>query len=105
MYIILYNGHPCIKQDLDKYLSNKEVNKDKRQLSQDEWIVLFLKYCTDGKVPPCREIYQGHNLGNWYFNQKRKITNTESEVYKTVCECHPCIKQDLDRYLSKKTKV
>ena len=105
MYIKLCKGHECIRQDLDRYISERDKKKDKAKLGPEEWLVLFLEYCRDeGTVPPAKTSYQGQNIGSWYSNQKKKITDTGSEMYIKLCKDHECIRDDLDRLLSQRDK-
>ena len=72
MYIKLCNGHPCIKENLDRYLSDKEEKKGKVKLNQDELLALFLEFCNKKeRVPLEKETYQEQTIGNWYKAQKR----------------------------------
>jgi superfamily II DNA or RNA helicase len=94
--------NPIIKENLDKYLKNKEMNKDKLKLTFDEAIELFFEFVEkNNRYPMYKEIYKNWNISGWYQHQKTKINDTESDIYKQL-SVNPIIKQNLDEYLENK---
>jgi hypothetical protein len=105
MYLKLTDNNDIAKQNLDKFLEDKDKNKDTVRLTCDESINLFTEYCKEfGKVPPNKTKYKGSNLYMWYQDKKKKIKDTNSEMYLKLIDNNDIVKQDLDRYLDKKMK-
>ena len=89
-----------LKKDLDRYLAEKEKNKDKIILSFDESKDLLFKYCNEfNKIPNSKKI----NIGMWFQRQKKKIKSNNDDIYKILAE-NEILKKDLDRYLAEKEK-
>ncbi len=83
---------------MDRYLINKDKNKDKIILSFDEFKDLLFKYCNEfNKIPNSNKT----NICRWFQNQKKKINLNTDNIYKILCE-NEIVKKDLDRYLNKK---
>ena len=65
--------HTIVQKELDRYLTDKEKNKDKPTLTFDESKAILFDYCDEnGKVPPQRTKHQNINIGGWLKNQKEK---------------------------------
>lgn len=91
-----------VKKCLDDYLKYKEKTKDKQKLKYSEWKVLLFSYCNENKcVPSQRTIYRTHKVGSWLCEQKKRIKDSNSEVYKDL-STNEYVKKSLDNYLSKK---
>jgi superfamily II DNA or RNA helicase len=94
--------NPIIKDNLDEYLKNKEINKDKLKLTFDESLNLILEFVKNkNKCPIAKESYKNVNIGTWYNHRKTDINNTESDIYKQL-SVNPIIKDNLDEYLKNK---
>ncbi len=93
-----------IKKCLDKYLVNKEINKNKKKLSWEEWKTLLFDFSNKNKrIVTQREKIRNENVGKWLTNQKNKIKSTEDEMYKKL-SVNEYVKMDLDKYLQNKNK-
>ena len=91
-----------IKINLDEYIKNKELNKDKIKLDWDEMCKLVFEYCDKNKcTPPARCNYKNKNIGMWLNTQKSKINSKDDDIYKKLKE-NEYIKINLDEYLEKK---
>ena len=91
-----------VKKSINKYLKNKEKNKDKVKLTQQQWMNLLFEYCNQYKKVPINKIkYKDKHIYNWFHSQKKKIKSTEDELYKKLAE-NPYVKESLDKYLEKK---
>jgi superfamily II DNA or RNA helicase len=91
-----------IKKSLDKYLINKELNKDKEKLEWEEWKNLLFEFCDINKrMPIQKEQYKKNNIGKWTQNQKIKINNANDEIYIKLSK-NEYVKKLLDEYLIKK---
>jgi len=101
LYIKLSKNN-LIKYNLDEYLTDKDLNKDKDKLSLDEGYKLILEYIKEnGYVPTYQIKYKNKHIGNWLHNQKRKINSQTDELYIKLSE-NKLIKTKLDDYLIKK---
>jgi len=66
LYIIL-SENEIIKNNLDKYLEEKEKNKTKVKITKDFWYDLFFEFIKLNKrCPDRKETYKEFNLGNWF---------------------------------------
>jgi len=93
-----------IKDNLDEYLKNKEMNKDKLKLTFDELLNLLSEFVEkNNRCPMNRESYKNWNIGTWYQHQKKKINDAKSDIYKQL-SVNSIIKDNLDEYLCKKYK-
>ncbi len=92
-----------IKESLDKYLTNKEKNKDKIKLTWEEWKDLLFEFCEINKRSPnIHEKYKEYNIANWlYITQKKKILSGDNELYIKLSE-NSYIKEYLDKIINKK---
>ena len=103
IYKIL-SENDIVKKELDRYLINKNKNKEKIILSFDESKDLLFKYCNKfNKVPPKGIKYEKQNINNWLLTQKSKIKSNIDELYKILCK-NEIVKNELDRYLIEKDK-
>lgn len=93
-----------VKTDLDKYLKIKEQNKDKVNLSFDEWKDLIFKYCNEhNKVPTQTTSVEDdrgtHNIGGKLNKIKcYNITSKNDDYYKKL-SVNKYVKKSLDDYL------
>jgi len=99
----LYNilsVNEIIKNNLDKYLEEKDKNKTKVKFTQDFWYNLFFEFIELNKRCPLRkEIYKDFNLGNWFhITTKKKITDINSAEYIKLSK-NIIVKEHLDDYL------
>ena len=89
-----------IKNNLDKYLEEKDKNKTKVKITQDFWYNLFFEFIELKKRCPLRkEVYKEVNLGNWFhITTKEKITDINSIEYIKLSK-NIIVKEHLDDYL------
>jgi hypothetical protein len=96
------NKNPKIiytKNDLYKILSE---NKDR--IIWNESKDLLFDFCTiNKKCAIKKEKYKNNNIGIWIIKQKRKINNTNNDLYKILSE-NIFVKESLDKYLEFKDK-
>ena len=93
-----------IKDDINKYLKNKEKNNKKEKLSVDEKILILFDYIKNNNKTPTHNIeYKNQNIGLFYTNLKRKIKSKDDELYIQLSK-NEIIKENLDEYLFKKNK-
>ena len=98
MYITL-SENEYVKNNLDLYLINKDKSLDPEQIKD-----LLFEFCNEfKKCPSQRETYKTNNIGSWLQNQKMKIINKTSEMYKILSE-NEYVKHNLDLYLINKDK-
>jgi len=91
-----------IKKNLDKYLEYKEKTKNKIKLKWDEWYILVDEYIDKEKMIPSQKTqYNNHKIGQWYQDQKKRISSKDNELYKKLSE-NEHIKENLNNYLAKK---
>jgi superfamily II DNA or RNA helicase len=91
-----------IKINLDKYLINKENNKNKEQLNWNGWYKLLIEYIKKNDcIPTKKTIYKEQNIGQWLQNQKTKINKQTDEIYIKLSQ-NALLKKNLDEYLKKK---
>lgn len=90
-----------VKESLDKFLLNKENNKNKIELTWDEWKELLFKFSNYYQiVPKQKEKFKNKKIGSWFFNQKTKIND---DIYIKLSE-NEYVKKSLDDYLIIKEK-
>ena len=88
-----------IKEELNKFLINKEANKDKDKLTWEQWHTLLVEFVNkNGTYPTYKEKYKNSNIGLWLHTQKNKIISTNCAVYKLLAK-NDIIKEELNRYL------
>src|SRR3989338_8969518 len=93
-----------VKKNLDKYLINKNKNKDKEKLEWDQLKELLFEFCEKEKRCPInKKQYKNHNIGMWLQNQKQKIENKDNDIYKKL-SINQYVKKNLDEYLINKNK-
>jgi superfamily II DNA or RNA helicase len=103
MYKILSTNN-LVKKNLDELLNYKEKNVNKKKLSFDESLKLFLEFVEKKKRTPTeseKDLNGNSNLGKWLQHQKLKIINNESEIYKKI-SVNEIAKKKLDEYLLNK---
>ena len=97
-YISLSTNN-IMRDNLDKYLLRKEINKQKKRLSEDEWIELIFKYIQEfNKVPKSNCIYQEQKIGVKILTFKSKIKSIEDSIYIKL-SANNSMKENLDNYL------
>lgn len=94
-----------LKKCVDKYLTSKELNKNKEILSFNEILSLLNEFIKKyNRNPTSKEAYKNVNIGIWLDNQKKKLKTKDDELYKKLSE-NEFIKQNLDKYLSNTSKL
>jgi hypothetical protein len=97
LYIKL-SVNDIIKNRLNKYLEQKEKNKEK--ISWGKWKILLFEYCDQNKnVPTVAIIYKTHRIGLWLHTQKSKINGTNDDIYVKLA-INQYVKNSLDDYLN-----
>ena len=99
-YKILSENH-VVKQELDRYIDDKNKRKDKRRLTFNDKVNLLFEYVNEkNRVPQFKTVYKDVNLGAWLNSQKNRLTG---DSYNRLSENH-IVKQELDRYLKNKKR-
>ena len=93
-----------IKKSLDEYLKNKEKDKDKVKLSEDEMIKLLFEYCDGKNLILSDTNYKDQNIGGWFKYKKEIITSINNEWYIKLSK-NKYLKEKLDESLKKKIKL
>jgi len=92
-----------VKKSLDKYLLEK--NKDKDKLTHDEMKNLLFEFCDENKkCPTKREQNINKSVYKWLSAQKSKLNNITDEIYIELSE-NEYVKKSLDKYLLDKDKL
>jgi len=98
MYKVL-EKNDYVKKNLNEYLKKKETNKNKVNLTVDEWKNLLFEYCNKNKYGPTNKtLYKGHMIGTWLQHIKSSIKNESSPNY-TILSKNEYVKKALDEYL------
>jgi len=93
-----------VKINLDAYLKNKKLTKDKLRLGWDEMYALVCEYSDKNECAPIKScIYKNQNIGMWLQDRKKKINNTTDNTYQKLAK-NKYLKINLDEYLKKKIK-
>jgi hypothetical protein len=93
-----------VKNELDRYIADKEKNKDKIKLSFEESKNLLFEFCNiKNRVPKKNEKYKEYNISSFLQNQKKKINNYNDDFYK-ILSVNNIVKKELDRYILDKNK-
>lgn len=89
-----------VKYDVDAlYEKFKTVICDSQKFCMEYNKLLLFAYCDEfGRVPKGIEIYNGKKLGGYYQDQKKKIDNIDSFMYKQLSG-NELVKNNLDKYL------
>jgi hypothetical protein len=91
-----------VKNNLNEYLIWKEQKKNKIKVERNDWKKMLFNYCNINKrVPLCRYVYNGHNIGGWLSDQKKKINSDTDKLY-TELATNQYVKKSLDEYLARK---
>jgi hypothetical protein len=91
-----------VKKSLDRYIINKENNKNEPKLDWDACKNLLFEYCNENKhVPPQKFVYKNKNIGNWLGTQKKKINDVSHDIYKKLSK-NKYVKKSLDKNLQYK---
>jgi len=86
-----------IKENLDQLFINREKNKKKLKLSQDEKISLLFDFVEiNNRVPQRREKYKNINIGGFYQNRKKIIKSDKDELYIKLSK-NEILKENLDQ--------
>ncbi len=100
-YYLLFINNNIIKKDLDKYLENKNNNKNKVKLTEEQKIEILFNYCIKNKKHPISS--NKEHMGQWFSHQKEKINSKQDDLYIKLSQ-NLIIKKELDEYLEKKEK-
>jgi hypothetical protein len=99
----LLSVNKIIKKELDRYIANKELNKDKKEYTFDEKLKMLYDFVDEHKrVPAAKEQYSDVKIGMWLHHKKKKIHSTEDEIYKLLSS-NEIVKKSLDNYITKKS--
>ena len=98
-YVALSNISPIIKEELDRYLQ-----KGKKYSFEEQVALLALFVQTENRIPKSTEVYQQWNIGKWLTHQKQKMSSKDDEIYVDLSKLSPIVKEELDRFLSKKER-
>lgn len=99
MYIKLSQLDPIIKENLDKYLADKQ-----KKISFDKGVELCISFVNNyNKVPSFSDIFENYPIGKWYAQKKKDIKSSTSKEYNGLSMI-TIIKKDLDRILKKKVE-
>jgi hypothetical protein len=94
-----------IKDNLDEYLKNKELTKDKIKSTWDESCKLLFEYCNKEKQCPSKKIeYCNQKIGSWLSHQKQCVKDINSELYKKL-SINKIVKDNLDEYLKNRELI
>ncbi len=91
-----------IKNELDRYIEEKELRSHEHKYTIQQKKDLLLKYVNEkNKLPSCNEEYDNIKLGKFYSHLKEKIMSIQTPIYMEYQNIQ-IIKKDFDRYLKKK---
>lgn len=104
LYKVL-SENKIIKEELDKYIKNRENKPKITKISKDEKIEKFIEQVDKTKTIPSSlskniTFSDGVNMGGWFQHIKSELEK-DSDIYKKLSK-NEIIKKDLDRYLEKK---
>lgn len=95
IYQKLVENH-YVKRSLDEFLGIIDV--------WEEWKILLFEFCDkNNRICTGSEKYKEKNIGQWYQDQKKKITSNESDIYKKL-SLNEYVKDSLDEFLKNKEK-
>ena len=98
MYIKLSQLNPIIKENLDKYLADKE-----KKIPFEKGLELCIGFVNKfNTIPSYSDMFEDYPIGKWYAQKKKDIKSTKSKDYISL-SIISVIKQDLDRIIKKKT--
>lgn len=91
-----------LKQYIDNYLKNKELNKKIIKLSFQKKHDILIEFINNNNcVPKNNEIYNGFKLGSFYRHLKVRMTEIGCKSY-NILATNQIIKNDLDKYFENK---
>ena len=103
VYIALSAISPLLREELDRYLSAKEINQNKKTYTWDEQLALCAEFIhAEQRIPSQKEVFKSWRIGQWLSNQKKKVKDCECAVYIALSAISPLLREELDRYLSAK---
>ena len=103
VYIALSAISPLLREELDRYLSAKEINQNKETYTWDEQLALCAEFIqAEQRIPAQKEVFKSWRIGQWLSNQKKKVKDCECAVYIALSAISPLLREELDRYLSAK---
>lgn len=98
MYIKLSQLDPIIKDNLDKYLADKN-----KKITFDKGVELCVGFVNKfNKVPSFSDIYEDYPIGKWYAQKKKDVKTFKSKEYIGLSVI-PVFKKDLDKIIQKKS--
>jgi hypothetical protein len=101
-YYEILSKNVLVKQNLDKFLINKDLNKNKKILSHDESLKLLFEFVNNNKrVPLDKEKYNNYSIGLFYRRIKTKLNSINNELYKKLL-VNQIIKINLDEFIKNK---
>jgi antitoxin component of RelBE/YafQ-DinJ toxin-antitoxin module len=93
---IKLSENKLVKDNLNKYLKNKELNDNKIKLTFEQWSLLLFEYVNEfNKIPTWKEKYKQYKLGIWYNHQKNRTKSKENKIYLILSE-NKLVKKNLD---------
>lgn len=91
-----------VKQNIDLYLHKKNNDKTLKKFTWEESKNLLFEYVEKyNKLPKISDVYRGQKLLSFLHDQKRRIKNNDSHIYKELSKLL-IIKIVLDKYLNMK---
>ena len=98
----LLSVNKLVKDNLDKYLINKEKNKNKIKFTFNQWKDILFEYCNKfNRTPPQRNDYNNIKIGKWFHSVKMKLVDKNNDKYRLL-SVNIIVKKELDRYLKYK---
>ncbi len=82
-------------------MENKNNNKNKVKLTEEQKIEILFNYCIKNKKHPISS--NKEHMGQWFSHQKEKINSKQDDLYIKLSQ-NLIIKKELDEYLEKKEK-
>ena len=106
VYIALSAISPLLREELDRYLSAKEINQNKKTYTWEEQLALCAEFIhVEQRIPAAKEVFKSWRIGQWLNHQKAKVKDCECAVYIALSDISPLLREELDRYLCAKEKT
>ena len=91
-----------VKDNIDKYIENKQENKEKHFVSFEESLQLLFEYCDINNITPKQNvIYKNIPIGKWYQYNKHLVKNKKNNEIYMKLSSNKLIKENLDIFLNK----